>query len=116
MNPLVSMEAQDSDKSMPTNPVPKRARLELVAWVLLLVMLLGAQSFPAGLLGSKDDGPDEKKAKVRKPRDEMLADFYASNPALQDSLDKPAGYATWRSGLPPPHRATATAEALVESE
>jgi len=64
---------------------------------LLLLGILGSQTAPAGLLGPRGDGPDEKKANVRKQREEMLADLYASNPALKATIRKAAGYATFKN-------------------
>lgn len=66
-------------------------------WNLLLaVALLCALNTQAGLFGPKGDNPDEKKANVRKQRDEMLADLYSTKPALRETLEKAAGYATFK--------------------
>ena len=67
-------------------------------WFLLgLGMLLAAPPSPAGIFGPKGDSPDEKKANVRKQRDEMLAQLYASNPPLKQTVQKAAGYATFKN-------------------
>jgi lipid-binding SYLF domain-containing protein len=66
------------------------------SYCLLLAGLfaLSAHAFP---FGPKGDSTEEKKANVRKQRDEMLADLYASNPGLKDTVRKAAGYATFKN-------------------
>jgi hypothetical protein len=50
----------------------------------------------AGLFGPKGDTAEEKKANVRKQRDEMLETLYKSKPEMKERLKKVAGYATFR--------------------
>jgi len=67
-------------------------------WNLLLVsLLLCAPTTQAGIFGPKGDNSDEKKANVRKQRDEMLADVYATKPELKETIRKAAGYATFKN-------------------
>jgi len=66
-------------------------------WNLLLALLLCAPGTQAGLFGPKGDNADEKKANVRKQRDEMLADVYAAKPELKENIQKAAGYATFKN-------------------
>jgi lipid-binding SYLF domain-containing protein len=65
--------------------------------LMLLAALVASQSAQAGLFGPKGDGPDEKKATVRQQRDEMLAELYSSKPALKETIQKAAGYATFKN-------------------
>lgn len=60
---------------------------------LTLALVASAQ---AGLFGPKGDTNAEKKANVRKQRDEMLAQLYSTNPDLKKVLKKAAGYATFK--------------------
>jgi hypothetical protein len=68
-----------------------------ITQIVLLPALLAALAADshAGLFGPKGDDVKEKQATVRKQRDEMLAELYASNPALKDTLKKAVGYATF---------------------
>ena len=71
---------------------------KFILWQLLLaVALLCPANARAGLFGPKGDDPAEKKANVRKQRDEMLADLYQTKPELRDTLQKAAGYATFKN-------------------
>jgi lipid-binding SYLF domain-containing protein len=68
--------------------------------LIALALLLGAVlwlPFPshAGLFGPKGDTDEEKKANVRKQRDEMLETLHAAKPEMKDKLKKAAGYATF---------------------
>ena len=64
-------------------------------WILILVLAL-ACSAQAFLFGPKGDSNAEKKANIRKQRDEMLAELYSSKPELKKTLQKAAGYATFK--------------------
>jgi len=68
-----------------------------IGFGLALLCVLVIPSAQAFLFGPKGDGPEEKKANVRKQRDEMLSDLYSSNPKLKDSLKRAAGYATFKN-------------------
>jgi lipid-binding SYLF domain-containing protein len=73
-------------------------KIKKILWNLFLILaLLGVPAVQAGLLGPKGDNPDEKKANVRKQRDEMLADVYATKPELKETIKKAAGYATFKN-------------------
>jgi hypothetical protein len=58
-----------------------------------LALVSSAQAF---LFGPKGDSTAEKKANIRKQRDEMLAQLYATNPDMKKVLKKAAGYATFK--------------------
>ena len=73
----------------------KRRSLFLVG--LLLFGLLHPAVVQGGIFGPKGNGVEEKRANVRQQRDEMLAQLYASNPALKEIVPKAAGYATFKN-------------------
>jgi len=60
---------------------------------LALMLATSAQAWP---FGPKGDSNAEKKANVRKQRDEMLNQLYATNPDMKARLKKAAGYATFK--------------------
>lgn len=75
----------------------KTHRLWLMKRILCLVLTLAlASSAQAGLFGPRGNSNAEKKASVRKQRDEMLAQLYAANPDMKKVLKKSAGYATFK--------------------
>ncbi len=51
----------------------------------------------AGLFSAKGDSPEEKRAAVRKQRDDILAKLYASNPEAKEKVEKAAGYGTFNN-------------------
>jgi hypothetical protein len=66
---------------------------------LLLVIasfLLVPPQAQAALFGPKGDSVKEKQTNVRKQRDEMLAELYATKPEMKDRLKNAAGYATFK--------------------
>ena len=65
----------------------------ILCLVLSLALASSAQAF---LFGPKGDSTAEKKANIRKQRDEMLAQLYATNPDMKKVLKKAAGYATFK--------------------
>jgi len=69
----------------------KRSRFLCVTATLLL-----ATSAQAFLFGPKGDNNAEKKANIRKQRDEMLAQLYTTKPDMKKVLKKAAGYATFK--------------------
>ena len=71
-------------------------RLNLVWLMAVLLSLSFVPAAPAFLFGPKGDGNTEKKANIRKQRDEMLAQLYAANPEMKGVLKKAAGYATFK--------------------
>ncbi len=65
--------------------------------ILCLVLALAvAGSAHAWPFGPKGDSTAEKKANIRKQRNEMLAQLYASNPGMKRILNRAAGYATFK--------------------
>jgi len=60
---------------------------------LSLVLTVSAQ---ASLFGPKGGSTKEKKANIRKQRDEMLAQLYATNPEMKVVVKQAAGYATFK--------------------
>ncbi len=60
--------------------------------VLTLASVLDAHGF---LFGPKGDTAAEKKANIRKQRDEMLAELYATKPEMKKVVQKSVGYATF---------------------
>lgn len=60
----------------------------------LLVLMLAA-NLQAFLFGPKGSSVEEKKANVRKQRDELLQKLYASKPEMKKVIKKSAGYATF---------------------
>jgi roadblock/LC7 domain-containing protein len=65
--------------------------------ILYLALTLAlASSAQAFLFGPQGDSNAEKKANIRKQRDEMLAQLYATNPDMKRVLKKAAGYTTFK--------------------
>jgi lipid-binding SYLF domain-containing protein len=50
-----------------------------------------------GLFSAKGDSVEEKRAAVRKQRDEILAKLYAAHPDAKDKIQKAAGYGTFNN-------------------
>jgi lipid-binding SYLF domain-containing protein len=65
----------------------------ILTLALTLTLVSSALAWP---LGPKGDSNAEKKANIRKQRDEMLAQLYSTNPDLKKVLKKAAGYATFK--------------------
>ena len=65
----------------------------ILCLALALALASSAQAF---LFGPKGDSNAEKKANIRKQRDEMLAQLYAANPDMKKVLKQAAGYATFK--------------------
>jgi lipid-binding SYLF domain-containing protein len=72
------------------------ARNHLRGILTLTLALALASSAPAWPFGPKGDSNAEKKANIRKQRDEMLAQLSTSNPGMKMVLTKAAGYATFK--------------------
>jgi lipid-binding SYLF domain-containing protein len=51
----------------------------------------------AGLFGAKGGTVDEKRAEVRKQRDEILAKLYATNPEAKAKIQSAAGYGAFNN-------------------
>ena len=60
---------------------------------LSLALASSAQAWP---FGPKGDSNAEKKANIRKQRDEMLTQLYTTNPDMAKVLKKATGYATFK--------------------
>jgi len=67
--------------------------------ILLAAALACALALPAaaGLFSPKGDTNDEKRAKVRKDRDEILAKLYEKHPEAKEKIQKAVGYATFNN-------------------
>ena len=67
--------------------------------VILLTCMVAALVMPAtaGLFSAKGDNAEEKRAAVRKQRDEILAKLYAANPEAKDKIQKAVGYGTFNN-------------------
>ena len=65
----------------------------------LLVLTGACLALPAagGLFGPKGENVEEKQAKVREQRDEILAKLYASHPEAKDKIQKAAGYGAFNN-------------------
>ena len=70
--------------------------LALVLTLVLGAGLLAAGPLQAGILGPKGGSKEEKRANVRRQRDEMLAELFAARPEMKEKLPKAAGYATFK--------------------
>jgi len=67
--------------------------------LIFLTCIAAVLAMPAkaDLFGAKGDNPDEKRAAVRKDRDEILAKVYAAHPDTKDKIQKAAGYGTFNN-------------------
>lgn len=65
--------------------------MERFAFGLVLPALLLAMPV-AGIFGPKGDNPEEKRAKVREERDEMLEQLFEAKPELRQELAEAPGY------------------------
>ena len=70
-----------------------RRQIFLVA-VLACALILPAA---AGLFSPSGDSDDEKRAKVRTDRDEILAMLYEKHPEAKEKIEKAIGYATFNN-------------------
>jgi lipid-binding SYLF domain-containing protein len=66
---------------------------------LLLILTATCLALPAagGLFGPKGDNVEEKRAKVRTQRDEILAKLYATHPEAKEKIQKAAGYGAFNN-------------------
>jgi lipid-binding SYLF domain-containing protein len=72
----------------------------ILRWSLLLALALAGalpMTVSAGLTGPKGDTQNEKRAAIRKERDEILAKLYLAHPEAKSKMDKAAGYATFNN-------------------
>jgi hypothetical protein len=63
--------------------------------ILLLLCVSFGGSLQAGWFSPSGASEAEKKANIRKQRDEILAEFYSAKPEMKDRLRNAAGYATF---------------------
>src|SRR5688572_499812 len=77
-----------------THSKKNRSVALLAAAVVMLVLTLPAT---AGLFGPKGDNKEEKRAAVRKQRDEILAKLYAKHPEAKEKIEKAAGYGAFNN-------------------
>jgi len=72
----------------------KSSQIKSAACLSLALMLAcNAQAF---LFGPKGHSTAEKRGNIRKQRDEMLAELYASKPPMKKTIKHAAGYATFK--------------------
>lgn len=66
---------------------------------ILLTSLLAALTLPtvAGLFGPKGDSAEEKRAAIRKDRDQILAKLYAAHPEAKEKIQNAVGYGTFNN-------------------
>lgn len=85
-----------STKSMKTKLNSPKA---LAGARLTAVLLIAACTLPAlaGLFGPKGDDAEEKRAAVRKDREEILAKLYAAKSEAKAKVEQAAGYGTFNS-------------------
>jgi lipid-binding SYLF domain-containing protein len=79
---------------MTTSLTTARTLILLTAAITTATLVLPAA---AGLFSAKGDSPDEKRAAVRKQRDEILAKLYAAHPEAKDKIKKAAGYGAFNN-------------------
>jgi lipid-binding SYLF domain-containing protein len=65
----------------------------ILTMTLAVALAASAQAWP---FGPKGDSNAEKKANIRKQRDEMLAQLCATNPGMKKVIKQAAGYATFK--------------------
>jgi lipid-binding SYLF domain-containing protein len=66
---------------------------------ILLISIIAALTVPlaAGLFGPKGDDAEQKRAVIRKDRDEILAKLYTSNPEAKQKIQNAVGYGTFNN-------------------
>jgi len=66
---------------------------------ILITLIVSALALPvvAGLFSAKGNDAEEKRAKVREIRDEILAKLYKSNPEAKAKIESAAGYGTFNN-------------------
>jgi len=80
------------------NPIPKLSTQGALAR-LAAAWLLAALALPAmaGLFGPKGESKEEKRALVRKQRDEILTKLYAAYPEAKEKIRQAAGYGAFNN-------------------
>jgi lipid-binding SYLF domain-containing protein len=69
-------------------------QLKLMLCVAAIAVAIPAS---AGFFSAKGDNNDEKREKVRKDRDEILAKLYAAHPDAKAKIEKASGYGTFNN-------------------
>lgn len=66
---------------------------------ILLTFMVAALAMPAaaGLFSAKGNSAEEKRAQVRKDREEILAKLYKTHPEAKAKIKKAAGYGTFNN-------------------
>lgn len=66
---------------------------------ILVILLAAALAMPAfaALFSAKGGSPDDKRAAVRKQRDEILAKLYAAHPETKEKIQNAVGYGTFNT-------------------
>jgi lipid-binding SYLF domain-containing protein len=77
-----------------TNPKDKNMKNKLCIFLTAACLALPAA---ADLFGPKGDDLEEKRAAVRKDRDEILARLYKEKPEAKDKIKNAAGYGTFNN-------------------
>jgi lipid-binding SYLF domain-containing protein len=80
-------------KTLPNSQTPRGVAL-FTAFFCLIALALPVT---AGLFGPKGDNNEEKRAAVRKDREEILAKLYAAHPEAKEQIQKAAGYGTFNN-------------------
>jgi len=80
-------------KTLPSSQTPRGVAL-FTTFICLIALALPVT---AGLFGPKGDNNEEKRAAVRKDRDEILAKLYAAHPEAKEQIQKAAGYGTFNN-------------------
>jgi lipid-binding SYLF domain-containing protein len=84
--------------NLPTAPTNhhKMKTMKIKTLLVLTAACLALPS-PGGLFGPKGDSVEEKRAKVRTQRDEILAKLYATHPEAKEKIEKAAGYGAFNN-------------------
>lgn len=77
------------------NPQEVKETVRMKGMLLTVVVLALATNAQAFLFGPKGDSVEEKKAGIRKQRDELLQQLYTTKPGMKQVVQKAAGYATF---------------------
>ena len=72
----------------------KTRKQTLIAAMLVCALAVTAS---AGLFGPKGDSIEEKRDKVRKERDEILAKLYQEKPEAKEKIEKAVGYGAFNN-------------------
>jgi lipid-binding SYLF domain-containing protein len=85
-------------KTLTAPSLLKRRTLVLLGVAVAITILVQfAVPVAAALFGPKGGSNEEKRAEVRKQRDEILAKLYAKHPDAREKIKKAAGYGTFNN-------------------